>query len=118
MKTDLVEIFQTIRAGMQPFATRGYTVNENSETAYDLSSEKNIKDENTTERFFCGVYIDNEAVKVKLNVKDFDAESQQLTNFENDQAGYSVTQLDDAQLKEILLLVEIIHTNFKENEWI
>jgi len=56
MKTDLVEIFQTIRAGLQPYATRGYTVHENSESGYDLYSEKNIEvdGKKTTERFFRG----------------------------------------------------------------
>ncbi|MGM9475921.1 hypothetical protein ACS5PU_05795 [Pedobacter sp. GSP4] len=120
MKTDLVEIFQTIRAGMQPYATRGYTVHENSETGYDLYSEKNIVSdgEKTTERFFSGVYINGTEVEVKLNTEEFSISNQQLSNFGKNVAGLKITELDDAKLKEIENLIEIIHTNFKEKEWI
>jgi len=120
MKTDLVEIFQTIRAGLQPYATRGYTVHENSESGYDLYSEKNIEvdGKKTTERFFAGIYINGNRVEVKLNSTEFNASNQNLENFGDDKAGLSVTELDDEKLKEIEVLIEIIHTNFKEKEWI
>ncbi|WP_316825199.1 hypothetical protein [Pedobacter miscanthi] len=120
MKTDLVEIFQTIRAGIQPYATRGYTVHENSETGYDLYSEKNIdlNGEKITERFFTGVYINGSEVEVKVNTSEFSTTNQQLTHFGEDTAGLKITQLDDAKLKEAEMLIEIIHTNFKEKEWI
>ena len=120
MKTDLVEIFQTIRAGLQPYASRGYTVHENSETGYDLYSEKNIEigGEKITERFFAGIYINNDQVEVKVNVTDFETSRQNLVSFGNDQAGLNIKELGDSKLKEIETLIEIIHTNFKEKEWI
>ncbi|MBC6109315.1 hypothetical protein ACFOG5_03425 [Pedobacter fastidiosus] len=120
MKTDLVEIFQTIRAGLQPYATRGYTVHENSENGYDLYSEKNIevKGEKITERFFAGIYINGSSVEIKLNTSEFNANNQDLQSFGDDNSGLSISELDDEKLKEIEVLIEIVHNNFKEKEWI
>jgi len=120
MKTDLVEIFQTIRAGIQPYATRGYTVHENSESGYDLYSEKNIdlNGEKTTERFFTGVYINGSQVEVKVNTSEFSTKNEQLSDFGGNTAGLKIIELDDSKLKEVETLIEIIHTNFKEKEWI
>lgn len=42
MKTDLIEIFQTIRAVLQPYASLGFNNRVNSETAYDLWSDRSI----------------------------------------------------------------------------
>jgi len=120
MKTDLVEIFQTIRASLQPYATRGYTVHENSETGYDLYSEKNVEidGEKVTERFFAGIYINGNAVEVKLNTTEFESSKQNLTEFGDNKAGLSIAELTDDRLKEVETIIEIIHTNFKEKEWI
>lgn len=120
MKTDLVEIFQTIRAGVQPYATRGYTVHENSETGYDLYSEKNIEtaDGKITERFFIGVYINGDVVQVKLNAEDFTTSTEELKTFGEERIGYEISALNDEKLKEIQTFIEIINTNFKEKEWI
>lgn len=59
MKTDLVEIFQTIRAEMQPYAAIGFDARINSDTAYDLWSEKEvvIADRKRKEIYFAGVVI-------------------------------------------------------------
>lgn len=42
MKTDFVEIFQTIRAAMQPYEAMGFNDRVNSDTAYELWSEKEV----------------------------------------------------------------------------
>ena len=120
MKTDLVEIFQTIRAGVQPYATRGYTVHENSETGYDLYSEKNIEttEGKITERFFIGIYINGDTVEVKLNAEEFTVNTPGLNHFEDEKVGFQISSLDDRKLNEIQTFVEIIHSNFKEKEWI
>ncbi|WP_316803354.1 hypothetical protein [Pedobacter nototheniae] len=120
MKTDLVEIFQTIRAGVQPYATRGYTVHENSETGYDLYSEKNIEtpEGKTTERFFMGIYINGNDVVVKVNTTDFEPSNHDLADLGKDLKGLKIETLDNSKLKEVQTLIEIIHTHFKEKEWI
>jgi len=120
MKTDLVEIFQTIRASIQPYASRGYTVHENSETGYDLYSEKNIEVEGKkiTERFFIGVYINGSQVEVKLNTVEFETSKHELNDFGPNNQGFQFDVLTDADLKEVEVFTEIIHTHFKEKEWI
>ncbi|RQO69585.1 hypothetical protein DBR43_16055 [Pedobacter sp. KBW06] len=59
MKTDFVEIFQTIRAALQPYATLGFSNRVNSETVYELWSDKNvvIEGRKRTEVFFASVVI-------------------------------------------------------------
>ncbi|WP_316814865.1 hypothetical protein [Pedobacter nyackensis] len=42
MKTDFIEIFQTIRAVLQPYAALGFNNRVNSETTYDLWSDKDV----------------------------------------------------------------------------
>lgn len=120
MKTDLIEIFQTIRAGVQPYATRGYTVHENSETGYDLYSEKNIEtsEGKTTERFFIGIYINGDVVEVKLNAAGFAGNASEIHQFDDDKTGFKISSLDDQRLSEIQNFIEITHVNFKEKEWI
>ena len=120
MKTDLVEIFQTIRAGLQPYATLGYTVHENSETGYDLYSEKNIETngEKVTERFFAGVYINGAEIEMKVNVQEFQPSNHNLSKFDDEKSGLVVSKLDNEKLKEIETLIEIINIHFKEKEWV
>lgn len=64
MKTDFVEIFQTIRASLQPYATVGFSNRINSETSFDLWSDKNvvIEGKKRSEVFFASVVIQKEHV--------------------------------------------------------
>ncbi|NRF38236.1 DUF1801 domain-containing protein [Pedobacter foliorum] len=64
MKTDFVEIFQTIRASLQPYATVGFSNRINSETSFDLWSDKNviIEGKKKNEVFFASVTIQKEHV--------------------------------------------------------
>jgi hypothetical protein len=59
MKTDFVEIFQTIRAALQPYATLGFDNRINSENTYDLWSNKNVEIEGKqrNEVYFAAVMI-------------------------------------------------------------
>ncbi|MBE9602516.1 DUF1801 domain-containing protein [Pedobacter sp. MC2016-24] len=59
MKTDFVEIFQTIRAALQPYATLGFDNRINSEDTYDLWSNKNVEIEGKkrNEVYFAAVMI-------------------------------------------------------------
>ncbi len=58
-KTDFVEIFQTIRASLQPYAVMGFDNRVNSEQEYDLWSNKNvvIEGKKRNEVFFASVLI-------------------------------------------------------------
>ncbi|MGF1924121.1 MAG: DUF1801 domain-containing protein [Bacteroidia bacterium] len=59
MKTDLIEIFQTLRAEMQPYAAMGFNVRVNTETTFDLWSEKEVQIEGrkNNEVYFAGIAI-------------------------------------------------------------
>ncbi|WP_443938953.1 hypothetical protein [Pedobacter sp. MW01-1-1] len=120
MKTELIEIFQSIRAYLQPYATRGYAVDIDSEQEYVLLSEKNILTDKgkITERFFAGVYINEAEVEIKLNAADIQSEQKEWKRLNEDVIAISLSSLDKKQLMEIENLIEIIHTRFKEKEWI
>lgn len=59
MKTDFVEIFQTIRASMQPYAAKGFVVKKNTDDVYELWSERDIEIDGRkrSEVFFASVCI-------------------------------------------------------------
>lgn len=107
MKTDLIEIFQTIRAELQPFAALGFTNRLNSEEGYDLWSEKNIKEEGVTERFFAEVKIEGGQVVFRFADESAAGKGEII-----------VTELDDLQLSKIQDELAITHTTFKEQEWV
>ena len=107
MKTDLIEIFQTIRAELQPYAALGFTNRLNSEEGYDLWSEKNMKAEGVTERFFAEVKIEGKQVVFRYADKSSEGKGQ-----------IEVTELDDLQLSKIQDQLAVTHTAFKEQEWV
>jgi hypothetical protein len=107
MKTDLIEIFQTIRAALQPYATLGFANRINSEELYDLWSEKNIKAQNITERFFASVKIETEYVSFSYST---------LTG--DDVVEEQVKQLDDVAMKKIEDDLSAAYKVFKEQEWV
>lgn len=112
MKTDLVEIFQTIRAAMQPYATIGFTNRINSDVEYDLWSDKNMisAEKSGTERnetFFA-------CVKINGNVVDFLFSS----DVPNSKVENQLTQLDEIAQKQIENDLSLVYKLFKEKEWV
>jgi hypothetical protein len=107
MKIDLIEIFQTVRAALQPYATLGFANRENSEELYDLWSEKNFKEQNITERFFAAVKIENDYVLFSYAT---------LTG--DDAVHEQIKQLDDTSMKRIEDDLSAAYKAFKEHEWV
>jgi hypothetical protein len=107
MKTDFIEIFQTIRAELQPYAALGFTNRVNSETEYDLWSEKNIKEEQITERFFASIKIEQDYVCFRYST---------ITG--EDQLQERITQLDDVLKMKIDDILSATYKTFKETEWV
>lgn len=107
MKTDFIEIFQTIRAELQPYATLGFTNRINSEQAYDLWSEKNIKEESITERFFASIKIESDHVCFTYSSLTGDAELKEM-----------ITQLDDVLKLKIDTQLSATYKVFKEQMWV
>jgi hypothetical protein len=107
MKTDLIEIFQTIRAELQPYATLDFTNRINSEEVYDLWTEKNIKAEGVTERFFAEVKIVSDHVVFRYSSLTGDSQLQD-----------ELKQLDDLAMKKIQEELSATFKVFKEQEWV
>ena len=113
MKTDVVEIFQTIRAAMQPYATLGFTNRINSDEEYDLWSDKNIVSEageglDRNETFFA-------CVKIEGNLVHFILSSNEGHDIKNTQ---ELTELDEMSIKQIEDNLSVAYKLFKEREWI
>jgi hypothetical protein len=107
MKTDLIEIFQTIRAELQPYAALGFTNRVNSEEEYDLWSEKNLKEQNITERFFACVKMETDHVSFMYTA---------LTG--DDQHSEKITVLDEVLKTKIDIALSSTYKKFKESEWV
>lgn len=109
MKTDLIEIFQTIRAALQPYATLGFNNRTNSESKYDLWSELNVKtaEESRTETFFLNLEIKGDHVW-------FDLLPDNLSQHER---AMVIKELDDLTLNLIEDKVAAAYKIFKEQEW-
>ncbi|MEE1885553.1 hypothetical protein [Pedobacter flavus] len=118
METSSIEIFQTIRASMQPYAAMGFNAEINSENEYKLSTSENP---NLKNRQFCKVYIQNNQVYCCLfndklpndmvqNLKElgkFDGENCFLVN--------SFSELSKMELEEIL---SVGYKLFKFKHWV
>jgi hypothetical protein len=109
MKKDAVEIFQTIRATLQPYATLGFLNRINSDVEYDLWSEKNItvNSEQLTETFFAAVKIQNEVVIFYWHSKADNRPEQK-----------EVLELDESTLDQLEDQLSITYKTFIEQEWI
>ncbi len=111
MKTNLVEIFQTIRASLQPYAVLGFTNRLNTEEFYDLWSDKNVKkgSEVHAEAFFVSIHIENDHVLV-------------YTGFDKERLGTQSTleirELDDVLMNDLEGKLTIGYKLFKEKEWV
>jgi len=110
MKTDLIEIFQTIRAALQPYAALGFNNRTNSEEKYDLWSEKNldIDGEKRNETFFVSADIREDHVAVDLLPEGLPQHERTLV----------IKELDDLTLSLIEDKVAAGYKIFKEQEWV
>jgi len=111
MKTDPVEIFQTIRAAAQPYTTLGFSNRLNTDKTYDLWSDKNIETdaENRTESFFISISIRQDHVLLRTG---FDYKL--LGN----QSAIEIKQLDNVLMKQIEETFAVGYKMFKEREWV
>lgn len=128
MKTDPIEIFQTIRAAMQPYTTFGFSARENNDDRYDLWSEKNvvINGKKKSELHFAEVKIVKDEVRFcvdaiamfedgKQNVVDQSLSAYQAKD-ESD--CFIVKQLDEALMDSFKEVLERCYQLFKQKEWV
>jgi hypothetical protein len=125
MKTDLIEIFQTIRASIQPYATLGFDNRTNSETLYDLWSNKNVEIAGTprNEVFFTSVAIDAGSVSVHLLPTDQISELNNLTGtalktLQTEEGYFKIVELDDTLLAQVEETVAAAYKVYKDKGWV
>lgn len=125
MKTDLVEIFQTIRASMQPYATQGFTTRKNTDELYELWSDKDIEiaGRKRSEVFFASVSIMNGYVGfyfmpiyVQPELKALIAPA--LLKILKGKSCFHVKKLDDELLEHIVNALAAGFTLYKQNGWV
>ena len=110
MKTDLIEIFQTIRAALQPYVTLGFNNRTNSEEKYDLWSELTVESEfdKRTETFFVSVEIESDQVTFTLLPDELPEHERPMI----------LKELDELTLNLIEDKVAAGYKIFKEKEWV
>lgn len=122
MKTEMVELFQTIRASLQPYAAMGFEANVNTEAEFQLVTERRGRDASNTPVFFSGIKIMNNHVRfclfsdinspelenvLKVTMKDH------LTN-----RCMNIDQLTDQLLNSIELALSEGFKFYKEKGWV
>ena len=125
MKTDPVEIFQTIRAEMQPYSASGFNVRKNSETEYDLWSEKEItiQGKKRKEIRFASVAIQEDFVGFYFMPVDTEPELKSifhpsLLKLLTDKSCFQIKSLDDILLHQISEALAAGFILYKQNEWV
>jgi hypothetical protein len=110
MKTDAIEIFQIIRAVLQPYTTMGFSNRANSDDVYDLWSDKNTiinNEEKVTETFFASAKVANG----KTIFSHHSADSDNLIEEE-------INSLDDRMIKKLEDKLAISYKEFIAKEWV
>jgi hypothetical protein len=127
MKTDSIEIFQTIRAAMQPYTALGFTARFNTDDSYDLWSEKNvvIDGKKKSELHFAEVKVSKEGVQFcvyaikMMGDKSQNIIDQSLSAYQQDDTNcFSIKQLDEALMENLTEVLERCYQLFKQKEWV
>ena len=125
MKTDYIEIFQTIRASLQPYATLGFDNRTNSETVYDLWSNKNVEIDGSprNEVFFVSVGIEDNHVALHLLPEDQVNELKNISDpgFQellNADGYFEIVSLDDPLLTKIEEAIAAGFKIYKDKGWV
>ena len=118
MKKDVVEIFQTIRASLQPYAALGFGATENSETAYQLYTEKRLDETAEDAIYFGGVEIKGPVVEFCLFPKDSTEFSPAFSKLKNSNGCFQVTELGEEDVAEIEIALSEGYRIYKEKAWV
>lgn len=125
MKTDLIEIFQTIRASMQPYETLGFTSRINSDTEYDLWSEKNVMllGKERKEIYFAGLKIMKSSVTLHFMLIYIHPEVKELLHPDllkllKGKSCFHVKKLDEVLMEQIADALDKGYKIYKQNEWV
>lgn len=113
MKTDLIEIFQTVRASIQPFAAMGLRVDEHSENRYQLSAHESL----------LFAKLDLDVTEVRLCLLDSAIYSKYTNNFPkivnlNADGCIAIKSLDDQLLNDIETSLAEGYKVYKQEGWV
>lgn len=124
MKTDFIEIFQTIRAVMQPYAVEGFKAKVNSDFAYHLTTDQENKNEvvKNKEIYFFGIEVRDEYVGFYYNPIYTDTEINLLftEDFKSiliEKDCFHITQLSDLLLHQITNTLKLGSKFYKQKGW-
>jgi hypothetical protein len=125
MKTDLVEIFQTIRANLQPYTANGFVSRLNSDTVYDVwgTKEIDITDKTRDVVRFASVKIEADHVAFCLMAIKEEAELKKVIHTDllkllDSDVCFKITQLDDPLTEQISDALIAGFTLFKQKGWV
>ncbi|SOD14388.1 hypothetical protein [Pedobacter xixiisoli] len=125
MKTDLIEIFQTIRASMQPYETLGFNSRINSDKDYDLWSDKNVVllGKKRNEIYFAGLKIMKSSVTLHFMLIYTNPEMKELLHPDllkllKGKSCFHFKKLDEVMMEHISLAFDIGYKAYKQNEWV
>lgn len=125
MKTDLIEIFQTVRAAMQPYETFGFNSRINSDTEYDLWSDKNVTlmGKQRNEIYFAGLKIMKSSVSLHFMLIYIQPEVKELLHPDllkllKGKSCFHIKKLDETLMDHIAVALEVGYKAYKQNEWV
>lgn len=125
MKTDLIEIFQTIRASMQPYETLGFNSRVNSDTEYDLWSDKNVMllGKKKNEIYFAGLKIMTNSVTFHFMLIYTNPEVKELLHPDllkllKGKSCFHFKKLDQIMMEHVSHALDIGYKAYKKNEWV
>jgi len=125
MKTDLVEIFQTIRANLQPYTANGFAARINSDVAYEVWADKQIDLHGKKRDVVCfsSVNIKEGYVELCLTPLQDEPELQNVINPElmklsSGNSCFKITQLDDELTAKIADAFVAGFTIYKQKGWV
>ena len=124
MKTDVIEIFQSIRSVLQPYNVVGFETSMNSETAYELYTTKGILVNNKKQKlYFSGVKICKGYVAFYLTAIYINPEIKKLLHPDlmkllEDKSCFHVKMLDEQLLNHISQALDVGFIHYKQQEWV
>lgn len=125
MKTDLIEIFQTVRAQIQPYTVEGFKNKEDSDSAYHLCTEEQIvlSELDKNEVYFFGSEIKENHVGFYFNPiyttqeLNFIFDTDLLNLLKQDNC-FHIKELDDVLLEQISNALKEGFKYYKQKGWV
>lgn len=123
MKPDFIEIFQSIRAVLQPYTAVGFETSINSDTAFELYTAQVVTLNHKNQKlYFAGVKILKNQVSFYLMFIYMHPELNQLLHPDllqllKGKCCFHIKKLDDHLLNLISQALDIGFTHYKQQGW-